>query len=218
MQQLIGNIALNISFAIYLVLYLPQVIHNFRRRSTDGLSFLMHVILVIGYTADMMYGFGRHMQLQYCLVSIIGLVCLGVQHFQIGYYDKFSANYVAASLLLVAWLGYALYAIIGPVLPAHDYINAGYVAWATGVLYTFPQIWKNYRFASTMGVSLLFIVFDIISSSCDSVSAWCLHWDLPSKIGSPIECLLGFVLLIQVYYFKRYLSQSTKNQSVTTSS
>ena len=93
MQQLIGNIALNISFAIYLVLYLPQVIYNFRRRSTAGLSFLMHIILIIGYIADMMYGFGRHMQLQYRLVSIIGLVCLSVQHIQIGYYEKFSANF-----------------------------------------------------------------------------------------------------------------------------
>lgn len=218
MQQLIGNIALNISFAIYLVLYLPQVIYNFRRRSTEGLSFMMHVILMIGYTADMMYGFGRHMQLQYCLVSLIGLACLVVQHIQIGFYSKFSVNYAAATVLLLAWFSYALYAIVGPVLPAHDYINAGYVAWGTGVLYTFPQIWKNYRFASTVGVSLVFVAFDIVSSSCDSISAWCLNWDLPSKLGSPIECALGFILLIQMYYFKRIQTSNAENQAVSVTS
>lgn len=215
MQQLIGNITLNLSFLIYLVLYLPQVIYNMRRKSTDGLSFLMHTILIIGYIADMMYGFGRHMQLQYRLVSMIGLGCLGVQHIQIGYYAKITLNYVMATFLLLGWLAYALYAIIGPVLPAHDYINAGYVAWATGVVYTLPQVWKNYRFASAMGVSVLFVVFDILSSTCDTVSAWCLNWDIPSKFGSPIECVLGFVLLIQVYYFSRNKRSSLPNQPVT---
>ncbi|PHQ80706.1 MAG: hypothetical protein COB66_04115 [Coxiella sp. (in: Bacteria)] len=202
MQQLIGNIALNISFLVYLVLYLPQVIHNLRRRSTEGLSFLMHIILVIGYTADMMYGFGRHMQWQYRVVSIVGLICLTVQHIQIGAYQKkLTANYVLATLLIVGWLGYALYAMLTPNLPARIYIDAGLVAWGTGVVYTLPQIWKNYRFASSMGVSILFIYFDIISSSCDTISAWCLNWDYPSKFGSPIECVLGLFLLIQVYFY-----------------
>jgi uncharacterized protein with PQ loop repeat len=215
MQNLIGNIALNISFIVYLVLYLPQVIHNLRRKSTNGLSFLMHALLVIGYIADMMYGFGRHMQLQYRLVSVIGLICLGFQHFQIGYYQKPTANYIIATVLLLGFLGYALYAIIGPALPAHEYINAGYIAWAVGVVYTLPQVWKNYRFSSALGVSLLFIIFDIISSSCDSISAWCLNWDLPSKIGSPIEVALGFVLLIQTLYFVKKDRAIRQNQAIT---
>ena len=204
MQHLIGNIALNISFAIYMVLYLPQVIYNFRRRSTEGLSFLMHVILMIGYIADMMYGFGRHMQLQYCLVSLIGLGCLSIQHIQIAFYEKPTLSYWFATTLVLGWLGYALYSITAVTLPAHDYINAGYVAWMTSVCYTLPQIWKNSRHASAIGVSVIFVTFDIITSSCDSISAWCLQWDMPSKLGSPIECILGLVLLIQVFYFKYY--------------
>ncbi len=203
MQQLIGNIALNLSFLIYLVLYLPQVIYNLRRKSTDGLSFLMHFILIIGYTADMMYGFGRHMQWQYCLVAVIGLVCLGFQHVQVGCYQKITRQYVLATVILLAWLAYAVYAISSRALPAGDYIDAGYVAWGTGVIYTLPQVWKNYRVASAVGVSTVFILFDILASSCDAVSAWCLNWDAPSKFGSPIECVFGLLLLAQAYYFNR---------------
>ncbi len=212
MQHAIGIISLNISFLIYLVLYLPQVVYNLRRKSTEGLSFLMHVILIISYSADLMYGFGRHMQWQYRLVSILGLVFLSFQHIQIAWYAKITLRYVVATLLLCSWLAYVLYAILGPTLPAQDYINAGYVSWAVGVFYTLPQIWKNYRFSSALGVSTLFIFLDIVSSCCDTISAWCLNWDLPSKIGSPIECVLGFVLLAQAYYFTKKYDITTSNQ------
>lgn len=218
MRHLIGTITLNLSFFTYLVLYLPQVIHNLRRKSTEGLSFLMHVFLVIGYMADVMYGFGRHMQLQYRLVSIIGLICLAVQHFQFGYYHKPTWKYISVTFLLFSYMGYVLYSLLGPVMPAQDYIDAGYIAWGVGVVYTLPQVWKNYRFSSTLGVSILFIVFDILSSTCDSISAWCLHWDLPSRMGSPIEAALGVLLLVQTVYFSQKRLRSDNDQSVIVTS
>lgn len=199
MQTLIGTIALNVSFLIYLVLYLPQVIHNLRRGSTQGLSFMMHTILVAGYIADLMYGFGRDMQWQYRIVDIAGLVCLSIQHIQIGYYEKLNKRYIAVTLLLLGFFVYALYAMTHP-LSASVYIHAGLIAWATGVVYTLPQIWQNHRFASVMGVSMLFVFFDILCSLCDTISAWCLNWDYPSKFGSPMECILGIFLLFQVCY------------------
>ena len=202
MQTLIGNIALNISFLVYLVLYLPQVIHNLRRGSTQGLSFIMHTILVVGYLADLMYGFGRDMQWQYRIVDIAGLICLTIQHVQIGYYEKLNKHYISVTVILLGFLGYVLYAMTHA-LPTYIYDHAGVIAWGTGVVYTLPQMWKNYRFASVMGVSTLFVIFDILCSSCDTISAWCLDWDYPSKFGSPMECVLGIFLLVQLYAYKK---------------
>lgn len=202
MQTIIGNIALNISFLVYLVLYLPQVIHNLRRGSTHGLSFMMHTILVVGYLTDLMYGVGRDMQWQYRIVDIAGLICLGIQHVQIGYYEKINKQYIGVTVLLLSLLMYVLYGITHA-LPVAIYDHAGVIAWGTGVVYTLPQMWKNYRFASVMGVSTLFVLFDILCSSCDTISAWCLNWDYPSKFGSPMECLLGIFLLVQLYAYKR---------------
>lgn len=206
MSTLIGHWALNISFAIYLVLYVPQVLFNRRRHSTRGLSFLMHALLVLAYLADLMYGFGRHMPLQYRLVDVIGLCCLCVQHIQFGYYEGLTRSYLAITSVLLLLAGFAIYSI-WHALPAHVYVHAGVVAWAVGVFYTLPQIWHNHRFANAMGVSMVFIVFDILSSACDSIAAWTLHWDYPSRIGSPMELVLGMVLLAQALaYYRRVRS------------
>lgn len=204
MQSTIGHIALNISFLIYVVLYLPQVLYNLKRRSTDGLSFLMHAILVVGYLTDLMYGFGRHMPWQYRLVDLIGLTCLTLQHIQFGLYSKPNKGYWLTTIALLGLFVGVLYSIWFP-LSATIYIQAGTVAWATGVFYTLPQIWKNYRFSSALGVSVVFIYFDIISSLCDSISAWTLGWDFPSKLGSPIEVILGCFLLCQFYAYRSKL-------------
>ena len=201
MTHLIGTTTLNISFATYILLYMPQVLLNLKRKSTDGLSFLMHSILVIGYIADMIYGFGRHMQWQYRAVTLVGLICLALQHFQIGYYQKITRRYIFVTLALVLWLALSIYAIQAT-LPTAIYIDAGLIAWATGVVYTLPQIWKNHRFASCLGVSLTFVWLDIMCSTCDTISAWSLGWDYPSKLGSPLELLFGIFLLIQLYYYK----------------
>ncbi len=203
MEHLIGVIALNITFAVYLVLYLPQVSYNLKRRSVDGLSFLMHTLLLIGYSADMMYGFGRHMQWQYRAISVVGFIVLMMQHFQFGYFKKITRTYIIITIALVLWLAFVVLSIIKFQLPVNAYIRAGMLAWLVGIIYLMPQLWKNYCFSSAAGVSLTFIYLELITTSCDSIAAWCLHWDYPSRFGSPIEFILGAFLLIQCYFYQK---------------
>lgn len=209
MQSTIGHIALNISFLVYIVLYLPQVLRNLKRKSTEGVSYVMHLILMVGYIADMLYGFGRHMPLQYCLVDVAGLICLSMQHVQFARYGGVTPNFLLGSALVIGWFTFAVYAIFHH-FPSSLYIHAGVIAWGTGVFCTLPQIWQHYRFSSAWGVSVVFVYFDLLCSACDSVSAWTLNWDYPSKIGSPLEFILGCVLLYQiVWYRRRHLANST---------
>lgn len=202
MQSMIGHISLNISFLIYVVLYLPQVLRNLRRKSTDGVSYVMHLILMVGYISDMLYGFGRHMPWQYCLVDVAGLSCLSLQHIQFGRYGGLTKPFLSGTVLVVSCFAFAMFALICR-LPSTIYIQSGVIAWATGIFCTLPQIWKQYRFSAAWGVSMVFICFDILCSACDTISAWTLNWDYPSKIGSPIELILGCCLLAQVIYLRR---------------
>lgn len=202
MTHLIGIIALNITLVVYLVLYLPQVNHNLKRRSVDGLSFLMHTLLLIGYIADMMYGFGRHMQWQYRAISVTGFVVLMMQHFQFGYFKQITRMYVLTTIALMLWLAFVVLSIIKLQLSVNVYIHAGMLAWLVGIVYLMPQLWKNYRFSSAAGVSLAFIYLDLITTGCDSIAAWCLRWDYPSRFGTPIEFVLGVMLLFQYYYYQ----------------
>lgn len=209
MQSLIGHVTLNISVLIYVVLYLPQVLRNLKRKSTDGVSYLMHLILMVGYLSDLLYGIGRHMQWQYILVSVTGLICLSLQHIQFGRYGGLTKSFLFGTVIVVSCLLFVVVAL-SYALPARVYIQAGVIAWITGIVYTLPQIWKNYRFSAAWGVSIVFVYLDILCSSCDTASAWTLGWDYPSKIGSPIELVLGCCLLAQVMYLRRAKTRQSR--------
>src|SRR5438445_7099169 len=86
----VGEITVNISSLIYFVWFVPQIWLNYRRKNTDGLSLWMHGLLLLGYSADLLYGFGRDMQWQYRMVTIVGLFFLFIQHYQFGRYGLHS--------------------------------------------------------------------------------------------------------------------------------
>ncbi len=207
-MQILGHITLNTSLLIYFIWFVPQILLNFKRKDTEGLSMLMHGILCIGYISDLMYGFGREMQWQYRLVTIIGLCGLLIQHYQFGRYGLHRASqkqtYILLNLVYVLFLGYAIFAITTGYHSKEFYDLAGMVANACWFCYMLPQIVTNYRRGSTTGLSIYFVFLSIFLNLCDSTSAWTLDWDYPSKIGPAITLFGNLILLFQVkHYAKR---------------
>jgi uncharacterized protein with PQ loop repeat len=207
-MQSIGNITLNLSLTVYLVWFVPQIILNFKRKDTEGLSMLMHGILCIGYLSDLMYGFGRDMQWQYRLVTIVGLCSLSIQHYQFGRYGLHRATekypYFALNVVYMALLIYVINVLILGVHSKAFYNHAGMLANACWFSYMLPQIIKNYRNQSTTGLSLGFVLLGLFLNVCDMTSAWTLGWDYPSKIGPAVTLLGNLFLLSQVFsYAKR---------------
>jgi uncharacterized protein with PQ loop repeat len=210
-MQLFGNITLNISLIIYLIWFVPQIVLNFKRKNTEGLSMLMHGSLCIGYISDLMYGFGREMQWQYRLITIIGLSSLAIQHYQFGCYGlhRPAQKYVYYILNIVYSL-LIIYAIVAIKLGYHSkefYDLAGMLANVCWFTYMLPQIIKNYTAKSTMGLSVSFVALSIFLNLCDNSSAWTLGWDYPSKIGPAITLVGNLILLFQVRYYVRQHQQ-----------
>ena len=58
-MHMIGEFTLNISFFLYIFLYLPQLWHNFRYKHVSELSLWFHALLLMASIADLYYGFGR---------------------------------------------------------------------------------------------------------------------------------------------------------------
>ncbi|PIZ03407.1 MAG: hypothetical protein COY58_09605 [Gammaproteobacteria bacterium CG_4_10_14_0_8_um_filter_38_16] len=205
-DHFIGEITLTISSVIYFTWFLPQIYLNFKRKSTDGFSLWMHGLLLLGYSADLLYGFGRDMQWQYRMVTIVGLVCLFVQHFQFARYGlKTKAavmNFVLLSMLVVIVFSYA---ILNFTLLHHGkkyYDIAGLISDSCWATYMFPQIIKNFRLKSTKGLSGWFVAISIVLSFFDMTSALMLHWDWPSLLGSSITVLKKSILVFQIFYYK----------------
>lgn len=198
----IGHITLNISFVLYLIFYLPQLIHNFKKNNIQELSLLMHLILCVATIADLIYGFGRHMQWQYRLVTIISLLCLTLQHWQICYYQKFDRKLFLLSISLAITLLLAVVSIYTEIISAKFAITAGTLAPIGYFTFTIPQIIKNYRDQTTIGISIYFVLISVSLNLLDTISAWTLQWDWPSKIGSPLALLLASILLRQFWTYK----------------
>ena len=211
-SHFIGEITLSISSAIYFVWFLPQLWMNFKRKHTDGLSLWMHGLLLLGYSADLLYGFGRHMQWQYRMVTIVGLICLFVQHFQFGRYGvktkAFILNYLFLSLLTIIVFSYA---ILNFTLLHHHknyYDTAGFVSDVCWMTYLLPQIIKNFRQKSTKGLSTWFIILSIVLSLLDITSTFALHWDWPSILSECITLVKKSILIFQVVYYSRLSRQN----------
>lgn len=205
--HLIGEITLSVSSVVYFIWFLPQLYLNFQRKNTDGLSIWMHGLLLLGYSADLLYGFGRHMQWQYRAVTIIGLLCLFVQHTQFGLYGLHSKaikiNYI---ILSVATLSVLSYAIFNFTMLHHGktyYDMAGWLSDVCWTTYLFPQIIKNFYLKSTVGLSVWFVLLSVVLGFLDMTSALTLHWDFPSITNSSIGLLKKAILIFQIMYYQK---------------
>lgn len=202
----IGEITLSFSTAIYVIWFVPQLWMNYKRKSTEGLSLWMHGLLFLGYSADLLYGFGRHMQWQYRLVTIVGLIFLFLQHIQFACYSDHTKseknNFTVLTLLIIAVF---FYAVLNFVWLHHDkryYDIAGFISVLCWMTYFFPQIIKNFYQKSTKGLSMGFVVISIVLSFLDITSTFALHWDWPSILSECITLLKKSILVFQIFYYR----------------
>lgn len=210
---MLGQISLNISFGLYLVFLWPQIFHNALRKNTKQLSLTMHLILVLAYFADLLYGFGRDFPWQYKAVTISGLLALLVQHLQFYLYNLHNSFFKLISVVLLICALASFYALFGLNLPQSFFIGAGIVSQIGWFLYAIPQIYHNAKQASVDGLSLYFVLLALIIAICDTISAWSLNWDWPSKIGSPLSSILKLVLFAQfVYYSSKPKLKNSESQ------
>lgn len=206
--NIIGKITLNISFLIYLVYFLPQLIHNQKQEGTNQISLMLQLIYFISTCADLCYGFGRNMPWEYKLVSITTYCALITQHWQLRttYTLKKTSKmqYYALTILSVIVLSIALQQILHlSTWSKETYIICGTISNIGYIIAWLPQILKNHTLKSTTGLSIIFIY---LCSSCallDLISALSLSWDWPSIIGPILIIAATATVIWQKYYFNK---------------
>lgn len=206
----IGEISLNISTAIYFIWFIPQLKLTFQRKSTQGLSLCMHGLLLSGYLADLMYGFGTQMPIQYRLVTISGLFYLGIEHLQFWLYGLKGTiekwTFLAFNIFFILFFLYALASITIIKETRFFYDMAGMVSNFCWLTFFVPQILKNYQKKSTEGLSVYFVVLSVFTTICDMTSTFALNYDWPSQLGVPVTLIKKLILLYQFYYYNKATS------------
>lgn len=200
--QWLGYFTLRISCIVYLLFLIPQIILNIQRKSVQGLSFTMHSILLIAYICDLGYGIGKQMQLEYIAVSIIGCICLIIQHCQFYILSEILPKYYKLITTITCILGLIVISTVIWKASIIVYTVLGFISMIGWLTYTIPQIIKNTNLNNTQALSIMFILFGLTASCCDSISAYILDWGLPNKIGSPVSLCLKLILLIQILLYK----------------
>ena len=205
MNTLIGNVCLNTAFVLYLLVYLPQIIHNHQSNHIANLSLKMHFIFYSAYLLDLFYGFSCHLQWQYRIVSIIGVTLLTVQHLQITHHYWTNNKQKWFNLLFLLLAGMSVlyfFTIAHSVYSDPTTLSIGYVSRLGFLMYTLPQIAKNKRLQSTDANSIQFVYLNLTLSVLDLIAAWCLNWGWPNKLGSPIMVCLMVIMLMQTRKYR----------------
>ncbi len=200
---MIGEISLNISFVFYLLVYLPQILHNRQSNHLSNLSMGMHFILYTSYCLDLFYGFSSDLQWQYKTVSIVSLTLLVIQHIQLTchYQAQKKRGWFNFNVLFILTTGASIvyFFIVNQArLSEQTTQTLGYLSRAGFLIYTLPQIMKNRALKSTHAISIKFIYLSLLLSVLDMTSAWCLNWGWPNKLGSPLTMSLMLMMLLQM--------------------
>jgi hypothetical protein len=197
----IGNIFLNIAFGLYLILYLPQIVHNALHKPFERMSLLMHFMLFLAYSCDLCYGLARHMPWQYITVSSVGIFFLSIQHLQWCLYRYQQKKTFGLQLMLQG-----LFILLVPVVLFRLYPDAKWQiqiqAWMARIcflLHFLPQIIQyQQRQLKRDAINLNYLILSLSLSICDLVAAYCLHWDMTNVLGSLTSLSLKLFLCLQI--------------------
>lgn len=206
--HMIGEVSLDLSTLIYFIWFIPQLKLTFKRKSTEGLSLWMHGLLISGYLADLVYGFGREMPLQYRMVTVSGLFYLGFEHFQFWRYGlKTLIDRITFYCFNFVFSFFLIYAILTITIDKESkffYDMAGMISNFCWLTFFIPQIIKNFKEKSTKGLSFSFVILSLFTTLLDMISTFALNYDWPSKVGIPITLLKKLILVSQFVYYNKY--------------
>ncbi len=209
--HIIGEIALNLSSLIYFIWFIPQLMLTFKQRRTSALSLWMHSLLVLGYVADLVYGYGQYLPFQYKAVTWSGLLMLAIEHYQFWSYSQWQRKekiiFQALTLGLVLLFLSGVYQITLTTRDAQFYNAVGVFSWVCWLSFMWPQVVKNFSNRSAAGVSMQTVLLSLLSSVGDIISAFALAWAWPSKWGALLGVVPKLLLLMQCYYYRSNLAR-----------
>lgn len=213
---LMGQISLNVSFLLYMIVYIPQLWHNRKPEHIAELSLSLHILLYVSFVFDLLYGFAAGMPWQYKAVDIVGCILISIQHWQLTSFfikEKLFSQNIINTFFFLFLLGSLFYFSWMP-NDADTVVFLGTVSRGLGLVYCIPQIIKNQYLRSAQAMSLFYMYLNLLLAFLDSVSAWCLDWGWPNKIASPITILVMLILLLQGYAYTSGFSKllDQKNQ------
>ncbi|AIT09307.1 hypothetical protein LO80_04540 [Candidatus Francisella endociliophora] len=199
-MQTLGKITLNISFLIYLIQFVPQIIHNFREKhALNNISLLTQFGMLIVVLCNLIQAIGFNLNWQYLTIVVVYLIGITIQQIQISFNNKHQSknlNIIFVMLFFITILA----------ISSKSYFifeAAGTISLIVHFLYWLPQIYKNYKQQIFVGYGDLFIIFAWLGVICDLCSSFLLNWPIIVKTNIIAMFVIISILALQKLYYHK---------------
>lgn len=191
------------SLMFYTICFIPQIIENYRMKSTDGLSDLLLLSYYIAYGFMMYYIFYCDLILPYKIMVPAEMMVMSMMIAQKFYYHgtlrnkTFLLQFLAINVLMVAIYPLSLYA------PYDFGIACGWVAAVFFAIYPMPQVIKLYRSKSVAGFSFGFVTVQALAFVSEAIAAVLKHLPLPTLVMIAKGFIFYAIFCFQFWLYRK---------------
>ncbi|KAK7071245.1 hypothetical protein SK128_015149 [Halocaridina rubra] len=214
--------------------FLPQIYHNWRRRSVTGLAFDFLCFNFIGFFCYFLFNMGNlwipsiqeqfldrnptavmHVRLNDVIFPLYALLCTAVQILQCFFYKKEPGQRVSTPCIVISAL-LLLSAVVALIVVAATekfwWIDLlywlSYIKLAiTCIKYT-PQLYVNYKHKSTEGWSIWQVILDFTGGTLSLIQMFMLasnYDDWKSVLTDPAKLGLGLLsIFFNIFFFMQH--------------
>ncbi len=166
----------------YLGALVPQIILNYKMKSTAGLSDLYLLGYLSGYAMQFFYSYGLDFPMAYKVMGVITFLAVCLIISQRIFYKDLLINFASLKLYILV---FGIIVLSGCFLfnyPKNLGILAGWVATVVWAVYQLPQVYKIYKAKSVVGFSFVLATLIGLGNLMDFGLAIILRWPIQSYL------------------------------------
>ena len=186
--------------ALFWTSLIPQIIMNFRVRSTNGMSELTLWGYFSGYTASTIYSFCLDMPLAYKIMTPISLVTVAFMIGQQMFFDKkFDMFLHYGFTVLIAAIGIP-FAISNPIYVGNIFGWGATFIWMT---YQLPQVLKIHIEKSVTGLSFALLALLGLGNLMETATAVFMDFPVQTVISGIRGIFLSTLMTMQYFLYHK---------------
>ncbi len=200
----LANFLIIVSNLFFISSLIPQILLNYKIKSTNGLSTVFILTLLNSGYFYLIYSFANNLPIGYKIINIIYTFLVSFIIFQRFKYSqnnldkeiKFFSIFIL-NIFILFFIGYLIY------FKFYSYAYLiGWIPVGIGFWKKLPQIFKIYRNKSVHGFSFYFILISLSANFCEISANFLLNIPIPLIVNNFRGILVNLVFLGQFFIYR----------------
>ncbi|MCF7799711.1 PQ-loop repeat-containing protein [Candidatus Babeliales bacterium] len=190
---------------LFFVGLIPQILLNYKLKSTSGLSELLLVGYLNGYIAYLYYTFCCNLPAAYKTIIPIATIAMLIMVFQRFYYVQ-KLDKKSYKILFFYFLNFLFAISVLPLAMNYKNIVGSFLGWIMAFIwatYQIPQIFKIFKNKTTFGYSFLLVSLIGIGDLVELTGALILNLPMPTILNALRGFLIYLIFCLQFWIFKK---------------